>query len=275
MKYKAEVKPKIFLDILFFFMTVYSHHITITEVKRNEREWPVHWSSKVPKRYKRNAVISELNRATRIVSFLADEISKIQQNFLNADYPHRFINSVINNLQEKIRGNWRLHHSAWFLWCSKEGCIMDIPYCPKNEKISKCFMKKFNVFTDNEYNIRVKWITKKVKQSFKLKCRNFHPSCVIYECACSCQESYIGETVRNVEIRWQEHEDTQKDSEPVKHLKNNPTYSFTWKVLLWPSSIRRIRQNKEALVIPLKRPSLKCTLMQIWKSSNIFIFTWK
>ena len=86
---------------------------------------------------------------------------------------------------------------------------------------------------------------------------------MIYECACSCQESHIGETVRNVEIRQQEHEDTQKDSEPVKHLKNNPTYSFTWKLLLPPSSIRSIRQNKEALVIPLKRPSLKCTLMQI------------
>ena len=67
---------------------------------------------------------------------------------------------------------------------------------------------------------------KKVKQLFKLKSRNPHPSCMIYEGICSCQESYIGETVRNVEIRWQEHEDTQKDSEPAKHLKNNPTPSL-------------------------------------------------
>ena len=51
-------------------------------------------------------------------------------------------------------------------------------------------MKKFDVFTDNKYDIRIKWITKKVKQLFKLKNRNPHPSCVIYE----------GETVRNVEI---------------------------------------------------------------------------
>ena len=64
-----------------------------------------------------------------------------------------------------------------------------------------------------------------------------HPSCVIYEGVCSCQESYIGETVRNVEIRWQEYEDKQKDSEPAKHLKNNPTHSFTWKVLLPPHQL--------------------------------------
>ena len=50
---------------------------------------------------------------------------------------------------------------------------------------------------------------------------------MIYEEVCYCQESYIGETVRNIEIRWQEYEDTQKDSEPAKHLKNNPTHSST------------------------------------------------
>ena len=66
-------------------------------------------------------------------------------------------------------------------------------------------MKKVDAFTDNKYDIHIKWITKKVKQLFKLKSRNPHPSCVIYEDACSCQESYIGEIVRNVEIRWQEH----------------------------------------------------------------------
>ena len=58
--------------------------------------------------------------------------------------------------------------------------------------------------------------------------------------------------MRNVEIRWQEHEDTQKDLEHAKHRKNNPTHSFTWKVLLPVSSIRRFRQNTEASVIALK-----------------------
>ena len=51
-------------------------------------------------------------------------------------------------------------------------------------------------------------------------------------------------------------EDKQKDSEPAKYLKNNGTHSFTWKVLLLASSIRRIRQNMEASIIALKRPSL-------------------
>ena len=116
-------------------------------------------------------------------------------------------------------------------------------------------MKKFDVFTDNKYDIRIKWITKKVKNLLRLKSRNPHPSCMIYEGVYSQHKSYIGETVRNVEIRWQEHEDTQKHSEPAKHLKNNSARSFTGKVLLPASSIKRIRPNMEASIIALKGPS--------------------
>ena len=85
MKYTVAVKPEIFLGT----KIVFSNGKTKTEVKRNERKLPVHWSSKVPKRYKRNAIISDLNRATRITSFPGDEIPKIKQKFLNADYPYR------------------------------------------------------------------------------------------------------------------------------------------------------------------------------------------
>ena len=93
MKYTFQVKPEIFLDK----KIVYSNYVITTEVKHNERKLPVHSSSKVPKRYKRNAIISDLNRAICIANFQADETPKIKQKFLNADYPYRFINSFINN----------------------------------------------------------------------------------------------------------------------------------------------------------------------------------
>ena len=65
--------------------------------------------------------------------------------------------------------------------------------------------------------------------------------CDLQRCIFLSRVIHFGETVRNVEIRWEEHEDMQKDSEPAKHLKNNPTHPFTWKILLPASSIRRIR----------------------------------
>ena len=117
-------------------------------------------------------------------------------------------------------------------------------------------MKKFDVFSDNKQDIRIQWITKKAKQLLKLKSKNPHPSCVIYESVCSCQEPYICLTIGKVELRMQEHEDTQKDSKSAKHLKNNPTHSFTWKFLPPASSDRRIRQNMKESIIALKRQSL-------------------
>ena len=83
MKYTVEVKTEIFLET----KIVYSNDVITTEVKRNDIKLPVHWSLKVPKQYKRNAIISDLNRATRIANFPADEIPKIKQKFLNADNP--------------------------------------------------------------------------------------------------------------------------------------------------------------------------------------------
>ena len=90
---------------------------------------------------------------------------------------------------------------------------------------------------------------------FKVKRRNPHPACKIYEGECTCGEKYIGETVQNVEIRWQEHNSLKGDSEPVKHLTANNDHHFTWRVLLSvPNSYRR-RKNLEASEIALRQPS--------------------
>ena len=47
---------------------IYEDNQIKTKVHRNERKLPVHWTSKIPKRYKRNAINTDLNRAARIAS---------------------------------------------------------------------------------------------------------------------------------------------------------------------------------------------------------------
>ena len=64
------------------------------EIDRKYRKLPVHWIFKIPKRYKRNSITSDLNRAWRISSCLKGEISKIRQKFPNTDYPLWFISSA-------------------------------------------------------------------------------------------------------------------------------------------------------------------------------------
>ena len=134
----------------------------------------MHWTSKIPKRYKRNAINADLDKAARIASTFTEEIPTIKQKFLSADYPPRIVNSVIKQCNEKCNGNTQDDYviPPDFFDIRKPLVLAEIPYGPRNETLSKCFIKKFHEFTNNLYEIRKKWIEKKVKQLFKLKSQN-------------------------------------------------------------------------------------------------------
>ena len=104
--------------------------------------------------------------------------------------------------------------------------------------------------------IAVKCLTKKVKSLFPLKDHNLHPSCKIYKGICSCGETYIGETIRNVEERWSEHNSADNKSEPAKHLADNKEDSFLWSILLAFPKDGKTRKNLEANLIAKLKPSL-------------------
>ena len=53
----------------------------------------------------------------------------------------------------------------------------------------------------------------------------------MYEETRNCGENYIDETGQNVIIRWDEHSDIGKYSEPVKHLYQFPEHRLNWKIL--------------------------------------------
>ena len=140
MKYAVEVKPEIFLDI----KIVYCNDVITIQVRFNERKSPVH---KVLKQYERNAIISALNKAACIANFPVDEIPNIKLKFLNADYSHRFINSVIKKFQEKSEETNDYIIPPGLFDVPKKAVLRDIPSSPKNEEFSKPFMKN-----DNKYD---------------------------------------------------------------------------------------------------------------------------
>ena len=74
-------------------------------------------------------------------------------------------------------------------------------------------------------------VNKKVKALFRVKDKSPHQACSIYRDACLCGESYIDETIRNVEVRWEEHNNLLKKSNRSKHIKDNLGHIFNWLVL--------------------------------------------
>ena len=76
-KYTIEVNPDKFLNS----KVIQRNGIITTEVNRKYRKLPARWTSRIPKRYNRNLIISDLNRALWIFSLLMDESLRSDRNF--------------------------------------------------------------------------------------------------------------------------------------------------------------------------------------------------
>ena len=103
--------------------------------------------------------------------------------------------------------------------------------CGKNEKLRKMFIEKLQKSTNFNFIFVILWQTRQIKSLFNNKDKNTHRSKVDYKGDCSCGVDYIGETVRNLAVRIAEHSNPAHTSEPAKHLRENPSHSFTWRVL--------------------------------------------
>ena len=227
--------------------------------QRKPNKAPLHWVSKTPIRYKRNAIIGDLNRAKRISTNFKEEVEIIRRKFITAGFPPNFVDSVIRNfnITKTVEADEDLPIIPTFFFEKPlPFLLVELPYCPENERLSKHFIAKVKSYLSVDCILVIKWITKKVRSLFNLKSRNPHPSCKLYEGVCSCGVSYIGETKRNVEIRWAEHNDPRGKSEPASHLYGNPTHSFQWRVIMSAHKNLRIRRNLEASVVALNRPKL-------------------
>ena len=169
---------------------------------------------------------------------------------MKVDYPLRFINSVVNEFQKgKECGDESFIIPPSLFEITKHFILAEILYCELNEIKSKHFLKKFHKFTNNR--ILITWKARNIRFMFPLKGKNNYKSCVIYKVDCSCGSRYIGETKRNAEVRWNEHNNPTKTSKPSKRLRSNINHYFTWAVISDAPKNVKTRKNLEASYIAL------------------------
>ena len=106
-----------------------------------------------------------------------------------------------------------------------------LSFSSNNEKCCACFINKLASFPSEKVKFNVFWNTSKIQSLFPLKDKVWHLSCVIYNGICSCGERYVGEIIRHFKIRWDEHNDVNKNFEPAKHLARKIEHEFSWYVL--------------------------------------------
>ena len=76
-KLTLEENPRKFLDT----EIIRKNNIISNKVFGKLTKFPVHWSSKIQANYKRNAITSELHRATKIAAGFDKELRTIKRNF--------------------------------------------------------------------------------------------------------------------------------------------------------------------------------------------------
>ena len=102
-KLNLEENPRKFLDT----KIIRKNNTISTQVFTKLTKFPVHWISKIPTNYKRNAITSELHRAKKIATDFDKERMRIKTKFLHAGYPvgylHAgyFINDTFFRLNEE------------------------------------------------------------------------------------------------------------------------------------------------------------------------------
>ena len=89
---------------------------------------------------------------------------------MKADYPLRFINSVVNEFQKSKECEGESFIIPPNLSeMTKPFIFVEIPYCELNEIKSKHFLKKFHKFTNNSFRMVITWKTRNIRSLFPLK----------------------------------------------------------------------------------------------------------
>ena len=146
-KLTLEINPNKFLDN----EIIRTNPGTQTQVYNKAKKLPVHWSSKIPYKYKRNAITGELHRAKRIASNFDNETKRIRNKYRDAGYPKNVIENTIKNFNSKKD---ELLIPPW-LFDERKHVTIRLPFSSKNEKYCAYFINKLVSFTSGKVKFNV------------------------------------------------------------------------------------------------------------------------
>ena len=146
-KLTLEINPNKFLDT----EIIRTNQGIKTQVYNKAKKLPVHWSSKVPYKYKRNAITGKLRRAKRIASNFDDETKRIRSKYKDAGYPKHVIQNTIKNFNGKKD---EILIPPW-LFDERKHVTIRLPFSSRNEKYCTYFINKLVSFTSGKFKFNV------------------------------------------------------------------------------------------------------------------------
>ena len=127
---------------------------------------PFHWTSSVPKCYKKKVIIEDLHCVQNLSSNFEKEATMIKDNHIKAGYPFCFINSIIDNLNQE-KEDLLVPTS---LFEERKEIIFLIPFfCKQCRKTISRISDKLELFTNYKVKFRYFWKARKFGSLIVLK----------------------------------------------------------------------------------------------------------
>ena len=95
--------------------------------------------------------------AKKIRTDFENEKKELNKKFENSGYPRRFVQSAIRDFDKKQSRPAQARDESE----EKTSVPLGIPFCEKNEKLAKHFIKKLKAFTGNQFRFSIIWQSKK------------------------------------------------------------------------------------------------------------------
>ena len=157
-KLTVEKNPTKFLDT----KIIWSGCERETKVYNKSKKLPVHWSSKMPTRYKCNTIMHKLHRAKRIANDLCFEVKQITKKFLSAGFPRSFIRNTFEyfnkDKDDSIIPEWLFDERKLF--------ILRLLFSESNEKFTKMLIQKLLIFTNKKCKSNIVWNARNIRSLY-------------------------------------------------------------------------------------------------------------
>ena len=205
-------------------------------------------------------------------SLIHEDFQGISSTWKQNGYPLRYNDKQIRiffNKRHKspITKKYVTSNDCESLKTSESKKISLFPQLPYPDNISLQIEKEIRQYLiknlSTKFRFRLVHDPHNIGKCFKFKDRQalLHNAGVVYKLNCSCGQSYIGQTHRNLTTRIQEHElhgKQNQESDIAKHLVRNPNHkiNFDFPEILGHSNNRRKRRIKESLLIQKIQPQI-------------------
>ena len=184
----------------------------------------INWNSFAPVTWKKSTLKMLIHRAFRICNkpyFLKAELDHLKMIFNKINgYPLKVINQCINDVKHKLHTQPETNQNE-----SEETKLVEakivLPYAGiKGECIGKEINKSIKKAFDNRAVAKVAFKGKRLRSFFSVKdkTKTEHKHNVVYRVKCpDCPASYVGEAVRRLQERVDDHGGRDKNSHVLKH----------------------------------------------------------